>query len=73
MAKFRIGEVEIEGEYLSYTPIKEEWNEYLVGDYSIKLKIVVSSIFKAKDQKDAQGNPVFYVQSGNVMSVRKNE
>jgi hypothetical protein len=66
MAKFRIGASDIEGEYIQYTPLKEEWNEYLVGDHIIRLKVVVSDIFKAKDQVDAQGNPVFYVQSGNV-------
>lgn len=73
MAKFRIGSQEIEGEYVSFTALKEEWNEYIVGDHIIRMKVVVSSIFKAKDQVDPHGNPIFYVQSGNVLNVRKNE
>ena len=71
MAKFRLGDQEIEGEYVSYTPVKEEWNEYLVDGHLIRLKVVVSDIFRAKGQVDLQGNPVFYVRSGNVLNVRK--
>lgn len=73
MPTFRMGNQDIEGDYVSYTPLKEEWNEYLVGDYIVRMKVVVSSVFKAKDTTDPQGNPVFYVQSGPVMSIRKNE
>ena len=73
MAKFKVGDREIEGDYVKYTALKEEWNEYLVGGHIIRMKVVVSDIFKAKDLVDPQGNPVFYVQSGNVLNVRKVE
>lgn len=73
MAKFKLGDREIEGDYVKYTPLKEEWNEYIVGEHVIRMKVVITEIFKAKDLVDAQGNPVFYVQSGNVLNVRKVE
>ncbi len=73
MAKFKLGDQEIEGEYVKYTPTREDWNEYLVGDHVLRLKVVVSEVFKARDLRDLHGNPIFYIQSGNVLNVRKIE
>lgn len=62
---------EIEGEFVHFNSVIEEWNEYRVGDYTLKMKVVVSDIFKVKDAKDALGNPVFILTSNNVVTVRK--
>jgi len=73
MAKMNIKGEELEGEFVAFTPIQEDWNEYRVGDYIVKLKLIVSDIFQANDKLDPQGNPVFYVKSQNVVNVRKAE
>jgi hypothetical protein len=73
MAKLRLGETEIEGEFVAFVPIREDWNEYRIGNFILKTKQVVSEIFKAKDQKDAVGNPLFYLQSNAVSTIRKVE
>lgn len=50
---------------------KEEWNEYqLMDGTSIKMKLVVSEIFKVPDEYDEEGNPVYVVRSNNVLVVR---
>jgi hypothetical protein len=71
MGKLQIGKEEVEGEYVPVTPIREDWNEYRVGDYIVRLKLIVSDVFRPKDKIDAEGNPVFIAKSKNVISVRK--
>jgi hypothetical protein len=73
MDKIRLGDVEVEGEFVAFTPIHEDWNEYRIGNFILKTKQVVSEVFKAKDQKDAVGNPLFYLQSNTVSTIRKVE
>lgn len=73
MAKMKIAEKEFEGEFVAFTPINEDWNEYRVGDYIIKTKLVVSEIFRVKDQLDQMGNPVFLLQWTNPVTIRKVE
>jgi hypothetical protein len=73
MAKLRLGDKEIEGEFVAFTPIHEDWNEYKIGSFILKTKQVVSEVFRAKDQKDAVGNPLFYLQSNAVSTIRKVE
>jgi hypothetical protein len=53
-----------------FVPTKEEWNEYKLTDGTIiRIKIVVSEIFRL-DQKDpATGKPNFMVKSKSVMST----
>lgn len=73
MAKLRLGDKEIEGEFVAFTPIHEDWSEYRIGNYILKTKQVVSEVFQAKDQTDAIGNPLFYLQTNNVSTMRKAE
>jgi hypothetical protein len=70
MAKLRLGDKEIEGEFVAFTPIREDWNEYRIGNFILKTKQVVSEVFKAKDETDAVGNPLFYLQSNAVSTIR---
>ena len=73
MAKIRVGEKEIEGEFVPFTPSHEGWSEYTVGNYVVRVKEVISEVFQAKDEKDAVGNPLFYVQTNPVIIVKKSE
>lgn len=70
MGKLRLGNKEVEGEYVAFTPIREEWNEYKIGNYILKTKQVVSEVFQVKDQTDALGNPLFYMQASAVTVIK---
>lgn len=63
-----LGEVDVTA--VGYRSGGENWNEYLADDGTvIRLKPVVTSIFRVDGQYDAEGNPVYVVKSTNVMSV----
>lgn len=49
---------------------KEEWSIYELSDGTIlRMKPVVTSIIKIVGQYDPQGNPLYMVQSSNVLGV----
>jgi hypothetical protein len=55
---------------VGYRPQGEYWNEYLADDGSvIRLKLVVTEILRLENQFDPQGNPVYLVNSSNLMAV----
>lgn len=48
----------------------EHWNEYVCDDGSVvRLKPVVTEIFRIEGEYDPMGNPVYVVNSTNVVSV----
>ena len=62
---------EVDATEVDFQTRKEEWNEYqLMDGSSIKMKLVVSEIFKVPDEYDEEGNPVYVVRSNNVLVVR---
>lgn len=62
---------EVDATEVDFQTRKEEWNEYqLMDGTSIKMKLVVSEIFKVADEYDEEGNPVYVVRSNNVLVVR---
>ncbi len=64
-----IGERTIEAEDMEFQSIREDWSEYQVEDgFNVRIKLVVSSILKTADH-DAQGNPVYIVQSTNIVKL----
>jgi hypothetical protein len=55
---------------LSFQNAREHWNEYLLDDGTIiKLKPVATEVFKLDGQYDPQGNPIYILQSTNVLVV----
>jgi hypothetical protein len=55
---------------LSFQNVREHWNEYLLDDGTIiKLKPVATEVFRIDGQYDKQGNPVYVLQSTNVLVV----
>jgi len=49
---------------------KEEWSTYELSDgTTIRMKPVATNIIRVEGQYDAQGNPVYMVQSSNVLGV----
>lgn len=62
---------EIDAPEIEFQIRKEDWNEYqLMDGTSIKLKLVVSEIFRIPDEYDNERNPVYVVRSNNVLVVR---
>ncbi len=49
---------------------KEYWNEYELDDgTTMKIKLILKGVRRAKDQHTSDGDPVYMVQSMNVVRV----
>ena len=67
--RINIGDRTIEAEDMEFQAGREDWSEYQVEDgFSVRIKLVVSSILKTQE-RDPQGNPVYIVQSTNIVKV----
>jgi hypothetical protein len=67
--RINIGDRTIEAEDMEFQTGREDWNEYQVEDgFTVRIKLVVSSILKT-GERDPQGNPVYIVQSTNIVKV----
>lgn len=52
-----------------YTPYLEDWNVYRLPDGSkLKIKLVVSSVFRIKGRYDELGYPMYVVNSTNAVT-----
>jgi hypothetical protein len=61
---------EVEATVVGYRSGGENWNEYLADDGTvIRLKVVVTDVYRVDGEYDAEGNPIYVVRSNNVMSV----
>lgn len=69
-----LGGKEVWGELIPVQQAQEGWSQYLLGDGSIiKMKVVVTDVFRIDNEYDAERNPVYYVKSTNVVSVNAPE
>jgi len=67
--RINIGDRSIEAEDMEFKTGREDWSEYQVEDgFTVRIKLVVSSILRTQD-RDPQGNPVYIVQSTNIVKV----
>lgn len=65
---------EVEATPVNINQASEYWNQYLLEDGSvIKVKLVATKIIRIDNEYDAEGNPVYFVQSTNVISVNSPE
>ncbi len=57
-----------------YVPVREShevWNEYLLEDGTVlRMKLVVTEVYRIEGMYDSDGNPVYQVKSSNVVTVR---
>jgi len=61
---------EAEATPMEINQASEYWNQYLLEDGSIvKIKLVATKILRLDNEYDAEGSPVYFVQSTNVLSV----
>ena len=69
--KLNLGGTPVEAEKLQVVhTIEERWSTYKLEDGSIlKIKLVVSDVFKLPEPDPLTGLPQFLVKSSNVMTV----
>lgn len=69
--KLQIGAETIDGVDLDFRTLREEWNEYETEDGTrVRVKLVVSGIIRT-DRYDYQTDqPIYVVQSGNVVITK---
>lgn len=52
----------------------EHWNEYLVDDSTVlRVKLVATEVIRADGHYDQEGNPMYLLNSTNVMVVSSPE
>lgn len=63
------------GEWVAGTlvPVRssqESWSEYLLEDEAVvRLKVVVTEVYRIEGIYDTEGNPVYHIRSANVASA----
>ena len=68
--KITLGGQEVEAQKMEFKPIEETWSLYrLEDDTVVKIKLIVSDVFKLPVNDPLTGMPQFLVKSANVMSV----
>lgn len=68
--KLKLGDKEVNATEVSVNQVSERWNEYFIDDGSVlKLKPVVTKVYRIDNEYDAEGNPVYFAQSTNVLTV----
>jgi hypothetical protein len=68
--KINFGGEEVEATLIEINQAGEQWNQYLLDDGTIiKMKLVATKVLRVDDKYDKEGNPVYFVQSTNVISV----
>lgn len=61
---------EVEGAIVNFQPGGEHWNEYLLEDGTVlKVKLVATEVIRVDDHYDNEGNPVYVLQSTNVLAL----
>jgi hypothetical protein len=68
--KINFGGEEVEATPVEINQAGEQWNQYLLDDGTmIKMKLVATKVLRVDNKYDKEGNPVYFVQSTNVISV----
>ena len=65
--KFKLGDQEVDAWDVPFEST-ERWTEIKLEDGAVlRLKAVVSNVYRVEGKKDNQGNPVYAVKSTNAM------
>ncbi len=68
--KINFGGREIEASTIDVNQASERWNEYILDDGTVvKIKLVLKKVARADGEYDAEGNPVYLIQTTNVVTV----
>ncbi len=59
-----------EGDEVDFDVVKEDWNIYQLKDgTTLKVKLVLGGVLRVRGQYDQLGNPVYLINSTNVVRV----
>ena len=71
-----LGGREVEATPVDVNQSNEHWNEYLLEDGTVlKMKLILKKVMRVANEVDAEGNPVYVMQTTYVTTVtapRKN-
>ena len=60
---------QVKGESIDFLTRKEEFNEYQLTDGKVlRIKMVVTRIIRLEEEKAPDGNPIYLIQSQNVVA-----
>lgn len=61
---------EADAEVIGFRANAENWNDYLLDDKTVlRIKLVVTEVLRLEGRHDPVGNPVYVVQSTNVLAI----
>ena len=61
---------QVDADAIDVNQSNERWNEYLLEDGTIlKLKAVLTNVYRIDGQYDAEVNPMYILQSTNVITA----
>ena len=61
---------EVEAVPVDVNQTSEKWNEYLLEDGTVlKMKLILKKVMRVENEFDAEGNPVYVMQTTNVTAV----
>lgn len=68
--KINFGPEIVEATPIEVNQANEYFNQYFLEDGTLlKMKLVATKIFRIDGRYDGEGNPLYFVQSTNVVSV----
>lgn len=68
--KINFGNELVEATPVNVNQANEYFNQYFLEDGTVlKMKLVATKVFRIDDRYDQEGNPIYFVQSTNVLSV----
>jgi len=60
---------QVDGESVEFLTRREDFNEYQLADGKVmKIKMVVTRIIRLNEERAPDGNPVYIIQSQNVVA-----
>lgn len=65
---------EVEATPMTVSSTSEQWNHYLLEDgSSVKVRLVLTKVLRLENEYDVEKNPVYVLQSTNVVAVESPE
>lgn len=72
--KINFGSETVEATPVEVNQANEYFNQYFLEDGTVlKMKLVATKVFRLDERFDQDGNPVYFVQSTNVLSANSPE
>jgi len=60
----------VDAELIDVQQASEQWSQYLLADGTVvKLKVIVTEVWKVVGAFDNDGNPQYVIRSGNIVTI----